>query len=246
MQTFAKVAHFGLVGVALTLAAQGGSANASPRTESPSKSEQVATAKTYLNNSGTLIIHYKGQIVPETVQYLSNQFEQHRRNTYKIVLALDSPGGNIEAGERVINLLNRIKLTHRLATMVQPGEKCASMCVPIFLQGQQRIAARTSAWMFHEAASPAGNGRVSINREETLRIFRRYFIPAGVSPDWLKDVANSIAQSNVWQTGQDLIESKSGIITHAINNQQPRPAVAPKTPPSNTQASSGLRLRFLQ
>jgi hypothetical protein len=46
----------------------------------------------------------------------------------------------------------------------------------------------------------------------TLCLFRRYYVPAGVSMDWLKSIVPIIQHANLSQTGSDLISAKTGII----------------------------------
>ena len=66
------------------------------------------------------------------------------------MLDLSSCGGDLPELERLIATLRRIKETHRLDTRVGRGATCASACVPVFLQGQDRWGALTSSWLFHE------------------------------------------------------------------------------------------------
>jgi ATP-dependent protease ClpP protease subunit len=58
----------------------------------------------------------------------------------RVVLLLASAGGQVEEGDRVIKALNEIKLRHQLITVVAHGKLCASMCIPIFLQGEDCLA----------------------------------------------------------------------------------------------------------
>ena len=62
------------------------------------------------------------------------------------------------------------------------------MCIPIFLQGNDRLAARASLWIFHEAGQRQENGEqtrpdgdLARDRTDTWRLFRKYYAPAGVS-----------------------------------------------------------------
>ena len=75
----------------------------------------------------------------------------------RVVLFLDSAGGQVGEGDRVIEALNEIKLRHQLITVVPHGKLCASMCIPIFLQGEDCLAAATAAVT---PASQMGSGRV--------------------------------------------------------------------------------------
>jgi hypothetical protein len=143
-----------------------------------------------------------------------------------VVLFLDSAGGQVDDGDRVIEALNEIKLRHQLITVVPHGKLCASMCIPIFLQGEDRLAARASIWLFHEAAQRQANGALRTDTAETWRLFRKYYAPAGVSMHWLKSIAPMIKEADLWQTGGDLISAKSGIILHPLGDRTER-AVAP-------------------
>jgi hypothetical protein len=55
------------------------------------------------------------------------------------------------------------------------------MCIPIFLEGHGRLAARASLWIFHEAAQWQTNDEKRTDMAETWRLFRKYYLPAGVS-----------------------------------------------------------------
>src|SRR5260370_35113316 len=75
------------------------------------------------------------------------------------VIAAEQVIGQVEEGDRVIQILNEAKQTRRLVTQVLDGNLCASMCIPIFLQGDDRLAARASNWIFHEATRPGAAPR---------------------------------------------------------------------------------------
>jgi len=84
---------------------------------------------------------------------------------------LDSAGGQVEEGDRVLAVLNEIKLLHQLITVVPHGKLCASMCIPISLQGEDRLATRASLWIFHEAGQRQANGQQRTDIAETRRWF---------------------------------------------------------------------------
>jgi hypothetical protein len=94
----------------------------------------------------------------------------------RVVLFLDSAGGKVDDGDRVIEVLNEIKLRHQLITVVPHGKLCASMCIPIFLQGEDRLAARA------HLALP--RGRSTTGKRHTARssfaILRRVAIASAV------------------------------------------------------------------
>jgi membrane-bound ClpP family serine protease len=80
-------------------------------------------------------------------------FAEWKGRVRRIVIELDSPGGALVEGRSVIDAIERMKATHVVETRVAAGDLCASMCVPIFLAGQERIAGRGAQFMFHEPSS---------------------------------------------------------------------------------------------
>ena len=112
-------------------------------------------------NKGRLTIA-RSRIVPGAIELVWNSsikvpmarrmreaFEKWRDKTDRFVINLNSPGGSLREGGAVIDVINYMKQSHTVDTYVSPGHNCLSMCVPIFLQGQTRIAHPTSRWMFH-------------------------------------------------------------------------------------------------
>jgi hypothetical protein len=146
--------------------------------------------------------------------YLRAALDTDTTSAHRVVLFLDSTGGQVEEGDRGIHVLDEIKPTHRLVTAVLNGKLCASMCIPIFLQGDDRLAARTSSWIFHEAAKRGANGKERL--EETLRLLRTYYVPARVSTHWINSVVPIIKRADLWQPGGDLVEAKTGIVTYPL------------------------------
>ena len=145
------------------------------------------------------------------------------------MLILDSGGGSVAEGERVIDVLGRIKQTHQLMTAVDHGQKCGSMCVFIFVQGHERVGALTSAWLFHEVSrlDPKTKQITMLNRPRWEHLIDKYFRPAGISEAWIADMKQYTFESDYWQTGADLIQSSSGIINKSLGNQRPRFVVPP-------------------
>jgi hypothetical protein len=207
------LAGLAVVAVGLPL----GSAIAAPD-EQPAATASVDFDK----KDGTLYLAWSGQIAPGMAEYVRTAFAKYATVSHRVVLLLNSGGGQVEEGERVIHILQEIKQTHRLTTAVLHGKICASMCINVFLQGNDRAAARASLWVFHEAAKREADGTERMDMEETLRLFRRYYVPAGVSAEWLKTIVPKIKNANLWQTGGDLIAAKTGIIMYPLENQTPR------------------------
>jgi hypothetical protein len=175
----------------------------------------------------TLYIDLSGPIVADAADDVRAALGKYGATLNRVVLFLDSAGGRVDDGDRLIEVLNEIKLRHQLITVVPHGKLCASMCIPIFLQGEDRLAARASIWLFHEAAQRQANGELRPDTAQTWRLFRKYYVPAGVPTRWLKSIAPMIEEADLWQTGGDLISAKSGIILHPLGDRTVRDLTAP-------------------
>jgi hypothetical protein len=195
----------------------------------PTSAEEQAPAVLSLDfdqQNGTLEIDWSGLVVAGVADELRASVAKYGTALKRVMLFLDSAGGQVDEGDRVIAVLNEIKQRHRLATVVPHGKLCASMCIPIFLQGDDRFAARASLWIFHEASQPQANGGQRTDIMETWRLFRKYYGSSGVSMHWLKGIAPMIKGADLWQTGGDLIDAKTGIIMYALGDTIER-ATAP-------------------
>jgi hypothetical protein len=182
-----------------------------PANAAPAEERTPAGASLHFNEEdSTLYIDWSAPILAGMADYLRTALGKYGTLSHRVVLFLNSAGGQVEEGDRVIQILNEAKQTHRLVTQVLDGNLCASMCIPIFLQGDDRFAARASNWIFHEATRPGANGKE--RTDITWCLFRKYYVPAGVSMDWLKSIVPIIQHANLSQTGSDLISAKTGII----------------------------------
>ncbi len=162
-----------------------------------------------------LSLKWSGKIDRPMARQLGNALNRYQGRADKLVLTLASGGGRVSEAKKVIALLRRFKQRHALETRVSPGRVCGSMCVPIFLQGQVRRAAPASLWLFHEISrhDEKTNKTIRLLPKKTARMFKDYFVPAGVSRFWLKGVAAQIKGNDIWLTGAQLIAQRSNIIT---------------------------------
>ena len=120
----------------------------------------------------SVIFALSGKIEAPLARQIEEAFEQHKDHVRRIVLKLNSGGGSVRAGRKAIEVLQRIKKTHQLDTVVEAGRQCGSMCVFLYAQGQQRYAAAASLWLFHEVSCriPA-TGRVNkLDRDKWLSL----------------------------------------------------------------------------
>lgn len=146
-------------------------------------------------------------------------FGEVREKTDRIVIDLNSPGGALAEGRRVIEEIGRMKATHRVDTRVAPGAACASMCVPIFLAGQERIASPSSAFLFHEPTSVDFVTEEKVKkpafeqRMDAERFFERYFTRSPMDPAWREKLRKDWKGRDVWKTGEELLAERSGVVT---------------------------------
>jgi hypothetical protein len=176
-------------------------------------------------------LEWTGKIAEPMADCVEAEFNKVSGGVSWVVLSLHSPGGYLPATERVVAALGKIRRTHHLDTVVRHGAMCWSACVPVFLTGKRRFGALTSTWLFHEVGTWAYAGQHryhTVDRALSDRVFRDYFLSAGVSEAWLTRLYIVIPHADYWQTGQSLWDDKSGVITHPLDNLVPRKNERPK------------------
>lgn len=173
----------------------------------------------------TLQLRWIGKVNKSMAKAIDDAFEAQRRRVKHVELSLQSCGGRVDYMTSTIAVLHHIKETHRLVTVVDQGATCASACIPIFLAADQRRAALSSLWFFHRTWRSQLSGGVDevhtgVPGKRSVESFHdRYYLPAGVSRPWLDKLRNIIENtSGYWQTGRDLWEAKSGMITETIGD----------------------------
>ena len=149
-------------------------------------------------------------------------FDEWSGEVDRIIVDLSSPGGAVSEGRAVIELIDRIKRSHEVITRVDAQGYCLSMCVPIFLQGERRLAAGTSRWMFHQpTAVDAVTGEVEdrparVRDYEARRFVDRYFRRSDMNPDWIETLEREWRRGDVWKSGRQLVEEESGVVTELM------------------------------
>ncbi|OWT67970.1 MULTISPECIES: hypothetical protein [unclassified Achromobacter] len=114
-------------------------------------------------------------------------------------LVLSSPGGRLQEGELLANLVR----TRHLATYVD--EYCASACTYAFLAGRERAATPQARIGFHRPYSPFGGKTIdAIAGDDMMERYRE----AGL-PDWfVKRVSETPSESVWYPTEQQLADAK--------------------------------------
>ncbi len=167
----------------------------------------------------TVHLRWRGKIDAPMESRIAEAFELHKDAARKFVLILSSPGGSLDHGARVVRLLRKIGATHGFETVVESGRRCASMCVPVYLQGQRRRAAEDAQFMFHEVSFRDSFSKDDLDVPEaakgtaTDQLFAKYFAPAGVPESWIRGVRADMAGGNdIWKTARELIDENAGIV----------------------------------
>ena len=168
---------------------------------------------------GKVFLRWSGKIDAPMASRIAEAFERYAGEERTFVLSLSSPGGSLDHGAEVSRQLRKFGESHRLNTVVEAGSRCASMCVPVYLQGQSRTAAADAKFMFHEVSF-----REYLSRDEldvpdaakssaTDRLFLKYFKAAGVPETWISKVRAEMAGGHdIWKTARELADENAGIV----------------------------------
>lgn len=219
------------VGVAagLLLAGAGGAA-----AEHATSSDCDATSIRFLTarenaslDERTLVIVARGPIAPPMVEEL-----ERRRGDIgsygRVILDLDSPGGELGYAERLVTFLQSIRGAVELTTYVRHGSRCLSSCVLAFLQGEERVAGGASAWLFHGVCHAFAELPLPKETERFLALLAE----AGVSKEFVALLESRIgAPGEFWASGYELDRVyKANIITRLIDPWRPTSPIFERPP----------------
>ncbi|MEQ1715548.1 MAG: hypothetical protein ABL907_06130 [Hyphomicrobium sp.] len=167
----------------------------------------------------TVFLRWRGKIDAPMASRIAEVSDRYGPKDRRFVLSLSSPGGSLDHGAEVVRLLRKIGETHGLETVVEAGRQCASMCVPVYLQGQRRTAAANARFMFHEVSfrEHFSSDEVAVPEtakgDATDRLFSKYFEPAGVPQAWIRNVRTSMTGGqDIWKTARELVDENAGIV----------------------------------
>lgn len=201
----------------------------------PSSSGDVATRQTLLitEEPDRIVLGWSGPVQEPMSERVAAALDRYRNDRRRLVLILNSPGGSIEHGRKVVAAIRA--RNRAIDTQVQKEGVCASMCVPIFLAGTRRTADPDAYFMFHRA-SLNNSAKDNIKRKElgeaekalvsdivetietqvTDDLFRNDIGIRGVNGVWLAGMRKKITGRDVWMSGQQLVDEGSGIVDGLI------------------------------
>ena len=169
-------------------------------------------------DSDIVVFKWDGVIDPPMAKRFSEEFEIWKGDAKLFVIDLNSPGGRLNEGENVIRFIRKMKKTHSVETYVGPDGSCLSMCVPVYLQADMRVASKTSQWMFHEAGFSDTVTGQTVNvyayekRQASVEFFNRYLKRSEIDRDWLDYLQREWRGREVWKTGKELKDERANIV----------------------------------
>lgn len=176
----------------------------------------------------TLVITFQGIIDYPLAEDLQRVWRENAGAIRQVILALDSYGGKLNHVVEVIAELQEIKRAARLTTVVGAGKLCASGCVPVYMQGEERRASVASAWMFHGSCPEFTNLPDPQSTADYLRLMREAGLSAAFAAHL--DMVGCLTQpGEYWLSGYQLhYMMKANVITTIIAGWQPED---PREPP---------------
>lgn len=183
--------------------------------------------------SDTVVLFIRnGQIDDTTAARVAEAVERLPASTVTLILRLDLRGGGQRATGEIVSTLGRLADRGiRLRTLVHQGDVCASACILLFMQGQERYAGNASAWGFHGACYPGTN----VPSPGATRQQIEDLITSGVSRAFLDRLrsAGCMDEPGVyWLSGYELKSVYgSGIVTHLAPAWQPEYPSVPMPDP---------------
>ena len=210
------------VGVATALLFAGADGAGAEHASSPDCGETSIRFLTARENASlderTLVIVARGPIAPPMVEELERR--RGEVGTYgRVILDLDSPGGQLSYAERLVAFLQSIRGEVELATYVRHGSRCLSSCVLAFVQGEERIAGGASAWLFHGVCHAFAELPLPRETERFIALLAK----AEVSKTFLALLESRIGMpGEFWASGYELHRVyEANIITRLIDPWRP-------------------------
>lgn len=193
----------------------------------PSGSKDAASRQTLSisEEPGRILLGWSGPIQEPMSERVAAALDRFKSDQRPLVLFLNSPGGSIEHGRKVVAAIHA--RGRAIDTFVQKAGVCASMCVPIFLAGSRRMADPDAYFMFHEASlkRPELGEAERALFSETVKIvearatddlFRNDIGIRGVNGVWLARMRKKIPGHDIWMSAQQLVDEGSGIVDSLI------------------------------
>jgi hypothetical protein len=180
----------------------------------------------------TLVVRLTGKIEPPMAEELSAIWAERGAGHGRLLTDLDSPGGSLAETEALVSALAAVRENARVDTLVRHGALCASACIAVFVQGEDRAAGGASVWLFHGACrDPATNVPSIALTDRYLAILRA----AGVSEPFLCDLVSKgyvTTPGKYWLSGYELRHVyDANIVTRLLDPWRPEAPYVPEAEP---------------
>lgn len=179
--------------------------------QSFAQSFQDVKIRDLTKKNGFFVLEIKGAIVPPMAEIVGELLEAVADGE-RVVIALDSPGGINTVGEKIVDSIRSNQERMTIDTFVDNGSVCASMCIPLFVQGKKKVAGARSMFMFHGASTWYTN----VPNATMSKRYVDLLIDSGVNAKWLGDLwLRGVFTEPVeyWLSGQELFEKDTRIVT---------------------------------
>ncbi len=170
----------------------------------------------YTREADKQTLRVKGVIIisdGESQSALLNILKTRIETGLDLQIVLDMFGGDIAVVNKVYDVL-KAKCNDRglkscdIKTEVEMFRHCASACIPLFMVGDERVAAERTNWGFHQAALIEGFIMIPFMSEYVLK-------QKGVNAAWLKKKKSMFARLKM--TWLEPLEMQgSGIMTTIV------------------------------
>jgi len=177
-----------------------------------------------------VVMTWSGPVEPPMKQRFEDAFRKLGKDPKRVLISWNSPGGRVDHGHEVFDVIQAAAKVHYIDTMVGAGNVCASMCVPLYLAGMERTAHPNARFMFHEVIlklkpeaeralrqmAPFAPSLVNGVKKEAIskytdRLFEDGF-ESKLNNTWLADLRRRIKGRDVWLTGRQLVQENSGVV----------------------------------
>lgn len=167
-------------------------------------------------------LRFTGPITPELASALERVLLDNGRPRYtRLMLELDSEGGELGATEQAVAVLQKVRGVATLSTRVMDGKVCASGCVALFMMGSTRKASSASMWVFHGACS----GNTNVPSIAATSRYLSLLESLGVKSDFTCELVQEgyvTSPGAFILSGYELFHNHdSGIITELLPNWRP-------------------------
>lgn len=131
----------------------------------------------------------------------------------EFVFNLNSPGGYVVEGKAIIEQMQELQRQGvKIITSVKNGDQCGSICLPIYLAGDQRRAGSHATFYFHGVTHLFCNVPNERLTEEYISLLlelgaKKEFI------DFLRAEEAFTTPGEYWMTGKELYDQGQGFIT---------------------------------